>query len=358
MAPNRLNRYGKWSGALSENIIYGNYSPKRALIAFLIDDGNSNRSQRLNLFNPKYNVIGASCGEHKSYKKMWAVAFCSSYKSNNAPGGGSVPAHSSGPISSSKAATPQQQQGAPSPASKSAAPAPANNEEEEEPAKASLEESKDGKEFILRTVDLEVTNKDDLKVFKKRGEIHIIKTKKEEDSEVSSDFRYSFPFEFNASSVIAEFDSKTGKVLLRIVKQSAAKPGVDVVVGEYDLQKGNGEGFEEKVTFDLDEETDYYKLILRGSKKYPEHVKVILKEEGYKILVESSHDEEEYDAAENEDVIKTITRREGIRLPISIGDGRPVRVLKHGTSDMEISIGKLITKSTDDPEQDIPIHLN
>jgi len=376
LAPNRLNRYGKWSGALSENIIYGNYSPKRALIAFLIDDGNPQRSQRLNIFNPKYNVIGVSCGDHKTFKKIWAVAFCTVFKPTNPNAPSPSQPHASAPTSSaaqskssSAAAAPTTTPQSSQPTQSTSSPSkPSNNnsnnnsnssaDQEEEPARASLEESKDGKEFMLRTTDLEVSGIEDLKVFKKRGEIHIIKTKRQDDSEISSDFRYSFPFEFNASTVIAEYDPKTGKVLIRIIKQATVAPGGEIDVGEFVLEKANGPQYEDKVTFDLDDAGDCVRMEIRGSRKWQENVRVVLKEEGYKILVESSHDEEEYDEAENEDVIKTITRREGVRLPMSIGDGRPIKIVRQDPSALELTLGKIVNKSTDDPEQDIPIPLH
>ena len=63
----RLEKYCEWDGACSESIDLGFKSAENILINLLVDDGVSNRYQRLNLFNPKFKYIGIAVGIHIEY---------------------------------------------------------------------------------------------------------------------------------------------------------------------------------------------------------------------------------------------------------------------------------------------------
>lgn len=55
---NRLNKYGKYINPIAENIYVGNMNIQDILINWLIDDGDKNRKNRMNLFNSNFQFIG------------------------------------------------------------------------------------------------------------------------------------------------------------------------------------------------------------------------------------------------------------------------------------------------------------
>ena len=63
----RLEKYCEWDGACSESIDLGFKTAENILINLLVDDGVSNRYQRLNIFNGKFKYIGIAVGSHKEY---------------------------------------------------------------------------------------------------------------------------------------------------------------------------------------------------------------------------------------------------------------------------------------------------
>ena len=64
---NRLERYAP-NKSTGENISYGSYNKdiaKRVILQLLVDDGNSSRGQRTNLFSERWNAYGGFTGTHK-----------------------------------------------------------------------------------------------------------------------------------------------------------------------------------------------------------------------------------------------------------------------------------------------------
>lgn len=49
----RMERYGDWNKAIAENISFSEKTGKDIVLQFIIDDGNSSRGQRKNIFNPE-----------------------------------------------------------------------------------------------------------------------------------------------------------------------------------------------------------------------------------------------------------------------------------------------------------------
>jgi len=47
----RMERYGEWNKAIAENISFSEKTGKDIVLQFIIDDGNSSRGQRKNIFN-------------------------------------------------------------------------------------------------------------------------------------------------------------------------------------------------------------------------------------------------------------------------------------------------------------------
>jgi HSP20 family molecular chaperone IbpA len=75
----RLARYGRWSGKASEAIAFGKNPPLDAVLQWLVDDGNRNRTQRATLMEPRYSVVGIGHGPHAKYHRMVAVVFAQDY---------------------------------------------------------------------------------------------------------------------------------------------------------------------------------------------------------------------------------------------------------------------------------------
>ncbi|MDP2437647.1 MAG: hypothetical protein Q8P67_18040 [archaeon] len=76
----RIVRYGKWRGKASETISFGNYPPREAIAQWIIDDGNTARSQQATLLEPRYKVVGIASGPHKTYEMMTVIIFAEDFE--------------------------------------------------------------------------------------------------------------------------------------------------------------------------------------------------------------------------------------------------------------------------------------
>ena len=72
----RIEKYCEWDGAVAENMDFGFKKAENILLNMLIDDGVKERFQRNNLFNPMFQKIGISVGEHKLYGICTVVGYC------------------------------------------------------------------------------------------------------------------------------------------------------------------------------------------------------------------------------------------------------------------------------------------
>jgi len=75
----RISRYGTWTGSCSENIDYGYNSPRKIVMALIIDDGVSNRGHRTSIFNPGFRRVGVSCGSHRQFEYMCVIELAQNY---------------------------------------------------------------------------------------------------------------------------------------------------------------------------------------------------------------------------------------------------------------------------------------
>lgn len=76
----RIERYGTWSGAVAENIVYGPLKARELMVQQIVDDGVKDRGHRLNLLNPAWRYVGIACGPHKIYGAMCVLDFASGYR--------------------------------------------------------------------------------------------------------------------------------------------------------------------------------------------------------------------------------------------------------------------------------------
>lgn len=66
----RIEKYCEWDGSCCENIDFGTKQAENIIINLLVDDGITDRLQRLNLFNPDLKFFGVAVGKHKDYGTM------------------------------------------------------------------------------------------------------------------------------------------------------------------------------------------------------------------------------------------------------------------------------------------------
>ena len=72
----RIEKYCEWDGATAENLDFGFKKAENILLNMIIDDGVKERFQRINLFNPEFNIIGIAAGPHKEYGICVAIGYC------------------------------------------------------------------------------------------------------------------------------------------------------------------------------------------------------------------------------------------------------------------------------------------
>ena len=75
----RIERYGRWSGHMGENIVYGLSGPRDAVFEQLLDFGIADRGHRWTLLNPAWRYVGIACGPHTLYGTMCVLDFASNY---------------------------------------------------------------------------------------------------------------------------------------------------------------------------------------------------------------------------------------------------------------------------------------
>lgn len=66
----RISRYGRWGGALSENVSYSAFATATArdvVIQLLVDDGVPGRGHRRNILDPTMRLIGVACDRHARF---------------------------------------------------------------------------------------------------------------------------------------------------------------------------------------------------------------------------------------------------------------------------------------------------
>ena len=72
---NRLEQYCDWDGVIAENIDFGFKIPENIVMNMIIDDGDENRYQRLNLFYPEFKYVGVAVGPHKEFEFCTVIEY-------------------------------------------------------------------------------------------------------------------------------------------------------------------------------------------------------------------------------------------------------------------------------------------
>ena len=79
MIEDRVKPFGRWEGAIGENITYGNDSARERLLTWLIDDGVPTRGHRRRLLSSDYQVAGISCGAHPQFSAMCVLTLAGGF---------------------------------------------------------------------------------------------------------------------------------------------------------------------------------------------------------------------------------------------------------------------------------------
>jgi len=66
----RVEKYCEWEESLNELLNYAGKNAEDILTDLILDDGNEERTNRMILFNDKFNNIGIACGPHKDFENM------------------------------------------------------------------------------------------------------------------------------------------------------------------------------------------------------------------------------------------------------------------------------------------------
>lgn len=75
----RLAEFGEWSGAVGENIHYGNADARQVVVALIVDAGVRGRGHRKNIFTAAFNVAGVARGPHRRFGSMCVIDFAGGF---------------------------------------------------------------------------------------------------------------------------------------------------------------------------------------------------------------------------------------------------------------------------------------
>ena len=75
----RIERHGKWSGEIGENIGYGPGEARHMVMQLIIDDGVPDRGHRKNIYRRPFGMAGVACGPHPRYGQMCVIDFAASF---------------------------------------------------------------------------------------------------------------------------------------------------------------------------------------------------------------------------------------------------------------------------------------
>jgi len=221
----RLNKYGRWKGKVTEIINYGGLSPKDVVVAWIIDDGVPERSNRGHIFDPEFTVAGISSGPHKQALRMCVVALAGNYLEGEEP-----------------------------------EKVPREIKYLNETENLSFERflKKDNSGYLI-PCDKLYTDIEKVKMFKEGKTVHIERTIVNEDNqELVSHFRWNVPFDFEPITVIAKFNSLNTDMNFFITKPlGTIDPNTEVKLTSYILGPTKGRA-NDKMDFKNSDVGDYW----------------------------------------------------------------------------------------------------
>lgn len=75
----RLERFGVYSGGMSELIDYKSQTAREVVIKLILDDGNAGRPHRLAVFNNNLRLVGLASGESQALGKLAVIVLAGSF---------------------------------------------------------------------------------------------------------------------------------------------------------------------------------------------------------------------------------------------------------------------------------------
>ena len=93
----RISKHGQYVESLGENIDFGPNDALGVLVSLTLDDGESERPHRENLFKDEYHKVGIACGPHSTEYQMCVMDFAFDFKGfdmNNEDNGNVLEEHS------------------------------------------------------------------------------------------------------------------------------------------------------------------------------------------------------------------------------------------------------------------------
>ncbi len=78
-AGDRLSRYGSWSGSALEVVSSSQQSAVATVAAWLIDDGNPNRTMRATLLSAELKFMGVACGDRQTGDRLCVLNYATDY---------------------------------------------------------------------------------------------------------------------------------------------------------------------------------------------------------------------------------------------------------------------------------------
>ncbi len=79
-AGDRLDRYGRWTDSLGEDIVYFSRAAREDVISLIIDDGVGTRGHRKNIFQPNFRAIGIALSQPMKTGTICVVTFAGGYQ--------------------------------------------------------------------------------------------------------------------------------------------------------------------------------------------------------------------------------------------------------------------------------------
>ena len=80
----RVERFGTLQGSFGEIIDYGNSNAEDVIISLLVDDGNLNRVNRLNIMNPDHLYVGIAFGKHEDMQFLSVIVLAQNIEPKSA----------------------------------------------------------------------------------------------------------------------------------------------------------------------------------------------------------------------------------------------------------------------------------
>ena len=80
-----IEKYGTFEGSFGRLMEFGGEAPEHVVIDLVVSDGDRSRSQRNQILDKSFKVIGLVAGDHPDYKKCTMITLTTKFKYNADP---------------------------------------------------------------------------------------------------------------------------------------------------------------------------------------------------------------------------------------------------------------------------------